>query len=95
MAPCCWGQNIAVHDSEIARAMRREVAAWVAEGRSDADILGEYKRRYGRRILAEPEGAMRFWLNFVPAALTAAGLTIVILLLRRWRRAATHANVAG
>ena len=88
MAPCCWSQNIAVHDSEIAREMRRQVAAWVAGGRSDAEILGEFKKQYGRRILTEPEGVLHFWLTFVPAAATIAGLAVVLWMLRRWRRAA-------
>ncbi len=54
MAPCCFTQTIDQHESDIARQMRTEVRAWLAQGFSDQQILDIYVERYGARILAVP-----------------------------------------
>jgi cytochrome c-type biogenesis protein CcmH len=86
MAPCCWAGNLVDHRSEIALQMKKEIALWVAQGKTDREILDTYKQRYGARILAEPEGPARVWLNAVPALVILTGFVLVLLLLRRWRR---------
>ena len=64
--------------------MRTEIAQFVAEGHSDQEILDYYKQRYGERILVEPEGA-RWWLvNVVPLLVLAAGLVVVVFLVKSW-----------
>lgn len=93
LAPCCYQEIVATHNSEQARAMRAEIAEMVAAGRSEREILDYYKQRYGARILAEPEGVQWWIVNVVPVGMLAAGAVIVALVLRRWRRAAQAGDV--
>jgi cytochrome c-type biogenesis protein CcmH len=84
LAPCCWAEPVSRHRSDVALEMRADIAKFVAEGRSDREILDFYKQKYGSRILVEPEGARWWWMHVVPIAVLVLGLAAVLLLLRRW-----------
>jgi cytochrome c-type biogenesis protein CcmH len=86
LAPCCYAEPVSIHRSDVALQMKVEIANWVREGKSDDEILGEYKRRYGSRVLIEPEGAVWWWVNLIPGVAFAAGLIAVAWLIRRWLR---------
>jgi cytochrome c-type biogenesis protein CcmH len=86
LAPCCYQEAVATHNSEQAKAMRAEIAEMVAAGRTEREILDHYKQRYGARILVEPEGAQWWVMNVVPVVMLAAGGAIVVRLLWKWRR---------
>jgi len=92
LAPCCYQEVVATHNSEQAKAMRAEIAAMVAAGKTERQILDYYKQRYGARILAEPEGAQWWVMNVVPIIMLAGGGIIVVRLLRKWRRGAATAG---
>ncbi|HUA84902.1 MAG TPA: cytochrome c-type biogenesis protein CcmH [Bryobacteraceae bacterium] len=83
MSPCCWQQNLALHDSQIAQEMRGRIQSMVKEGRSDEAIKAVFIRQYGKRILALPEGAERTWLFVTPWAAGCGGLLAAIDFLRR------------
>jgi len=83
MAPCCWAEPVSVHRSDIAMQMRMEIENSVAQGLTDREILDHYKGIYGARILTEPEGAARLWAYFVPVLAAAAGLVLVVFVIRR------------
>ena len=86
LAPCCWQQSVAVHDSDIAKQMRAEIATMVAAGRNEEQIVDVYVARYGERILREPRGGYWWWSVMVPAVsiiLAAAGL---VMFLSRQRK---------
>jgi cytochrome c-type biogenesis protein CcmH/NrfF len=85
LAPCCFAEPVSRHRSEVARQMREEIADWVAQGRSDREILDHYKQLYGARVLMEPEGALRWWVYVVPLMAAAMGLLLTATLVRRWR----------
>jgi cytochrome c-type biogenesis protein CcmH len=85
LAPCCYAEPVARHNSEVAAKMRAEITSWVAEGKSDAAILAIYKERYGLRVLAEPEGARFLWLSLIPWVAFAIGFAIVVLVIRKLR----------
>ncbi len=93
LAPCCYQEVVATHNSEQARAMRAEIAEMVAAGRSEREILDYYKQRYGARILAEPEGVQWWIMNVAPVVMLAGGAVVVALVLRKWRRAAQAGDV--
>lgn len=94
MAPCCWSESVAVHRSELAAEMRAGVERMVAEGRTDREILDHYKAQYGVRILMEPEGSQRVWVYTIPVVAGAAGLWLVVWLIRRMARPEPeHASV--
>jgi cytochrome c-type biogenesis protein CcmH len=92
LAPCCYQEVVATHNSEQAKAMRAEIASMVAAGKTEREILDYYKQRYGARILAEPEGAQWWVMNVVPIIMLAGGAIIVVRLLRKWRRGAATAG---
>jgi cytochrome c-type biogenesis protein CcmH/NrfF len=86
LAPCCYSEPVARHNSEIAVKMRAEITTWVSEGKSDREILDTYKKLYGLRVLTEPEGATWWWSNIVPWAVLLAGTLTAVQILRKWRR---------
>jgi cytochrome c-type biogenesis protein CcmH len=85
LAPCCYTGTVAMHSSEVALEMRREIRDWVAQGRSDRQILDTYKARYGARVLVEPEGRPWWMVHIVTWSAVALGLGIVLLVIRRLR----------
>lgn len=87
LAPCCYSEPVSRHQSEVARKMRAEITEWVAQGRSDREILDTYKQLYGTRVLIEPEGAQRWLVYTIPALVGLLGLALTANLLRKWRRA--------
>lgn len=65
--------------------MRMEIEKAVAQGKTDREILDHFESIYGARILAEPEGAARWWVYLIPTLVAAAGLALVVLVIRRLR----------
>ena len=97
MAPCCYTQTILDHDSEVAAQMRAQVEQMVASGMSEEAIQNYYKARYGERILVTPDGWNGVIAWSVPWIALASGCAIVVLFIRRQKRAALAqaALVAG
>ena len=99
LAPCCYSESLVTHNSEIAVKMRSEIAAWVAEGKTEREILEAYKKLYGLRVLAEPEGATWWWSVLVPWIVLAIGAVGAVMLIARWvhtpRPTRAGAPVAG
>lgn len=86
LAPCCWQQSVAVHDSDIAKQMRAEIAGMVAGGKTEEQIVDVYVARYGERILREPRGANWWWSILAPLAAMALGSACLLVFLRRQRQ---------
>ena len=93
LAPCCWSETVAAHRSETALEMRAEINRFVAEGKSDREILDLYKGRYGMRILTEPEGERSFWVHLLPPVVLLAGGAWVVLLIHRWVKRRPQSSV--
>lgn len=85
MAPCCWSETLATHNSEIAFQLRKEIVALVAQGKTDREIRDLFKARYGARILSEPEGTTRVWLDVIPWLAIVIGGAAVLHVIRKWR----------
>ena len=80
--PTCAGQSVADSTSPVAASMRSEVAQQVKAGRSDAQILGWFRGRYGDAIvLAPPTHGLGWVLWLVPGLVLLAGVAVVL-----WRR---------
>jgi cytochrome c-type biogenesis protein CcmH/NrfF len=77
VAPCCWQENLAIHQSPAAEEMRAEVARLAESGKTEQEIVDYYVARYGERILREPLGSRWIWLTFTPIA--AAALAALLL----------------
>ena len=55
----------------------------VAVGKSDQEIREFYVKQYGQQVLAEPPGTQRVILYAIPVTITAVGVLVVVLYLRR------------
>jgi cytochrome c-type biogenesis protein CcmH len=86
VSPCCWHENLAVHDSPVAREMRAEVASLVVSGKTETEIVDYYVARYGEQILRVPRGAPFHFLMVTPFLALALGGALVIRYLTRARR---------
>ncbi len=84
--PVCQSVSITESMSDTAEAMRSEVAEQVAAGRSDQEILGYFRARYGDWVVLDPPmggNTLLVWL--IPLAVGLAGAAAVLLRPRRHR----------
>lgn len=95
LAPCCYTAPLSSHQSEISVKMRIEIAKWVADGRSDQEILNAYVQQYGAKVLVDPRPRPRWWAQSVPWLALIVGFIFAILLLRRWRSTPPLPNLEG
>jgi cytochrome c-type biogenesis protein CcmH/NrfF len=95
LAPCCYTEPVAIHQSEIAVKMRLEIAKWVAAGRSDREITDTYVGLYGSKVLVDPRTAPRGWTPFLPWLVLILGVFLVVWLLKRWRAAPRTATASS
>jgi formate-dependent nitrite reductase complex subunit NrfG len=83
--PSCVDLSIAQSDAPIAVGLRSEVAAWVHEGLSDAQVEQLVAARFGEQALLIPSGSgadVLLWA--VPVAVV--GTAVVVLAGYLWRR---------
>jgi len=95
LAPCCYTEPVAIHQSEIAVKMRLEIAKWVAAGRSDREIIDTYVGLYGSKVLVDPRTVPRGWMTFFPWLVLILGMFLVAWLLKRWRAAPRTATASS
>ena len=85
LAPCCYTESVAVHQSEIALKMRLEIAKWVDMGKSDREVLDTYVGLYGSKVLVDPRTIPAWWTPWVPWIALAMGTVLLTWFLKRWR----------
>ena len=85
VAPCCWQDNLATHNSGAAEQLRAEIAAMVAQGKTESEIVDYCVSQYGERILREPRGKKSAVLVVVPFLVLAAGGALLALYLSHAR----------
>jgi cytochrome c-type biogenesis protein CcmH/NrfF len=85
LAPCCYTETVGRHQSEIAVQMRVEIAKWVEQGRTDDEILDTYAKRYGAKVLVDPNTIPKGWTLVVPWAVGGLGAFGAAWMLWRWR----------
>ncbi|MYH00955.1 MAG: tetratricopeptide repeat protein [Acidimicrobiaceae bacterium] len=84
--PVCAGQSIAESDVPVAREIRRQIAVWVDEGRSDAYIRDELVAAYDADIDYNPSGSGVTSLVWILPLFAGAGIaTVVVVMLRPGR----------
>jgi cytochrome c-type biogenesis protein CcmH len=82
IAPCCFSQQVSLHQSEAATDMKRDIRQRLAAGETRQHILDAYVAQYGKRILVEPpaEGFDRILYVLPPLGLIlTAALTVVLV----------------
>jgi len=85
IAPCCYQQTLDVHESELATALRAEIASRLRAGESPAQIEDGLVERYGERVRAVPrdhDTRPHVLVLVALAMLVAAGL--LGRAMRRW-----------
>ncbi|MDR0588636.1 MAG: cytochrome c-type biogenesis protein CcmH [Burkholderiales bacterium] len=89
----CQNQSIAESDAELAVDLRRQVRHFVAEGKSDEEIIQFMTDRYGDFVLYQPPvktTTVLLWAG--PIVLLLLGLASMLLLVRRYSKSADQSN---
>ncbi len=82
----CQNQNIAASDADLAKDLRRQVFTRIENGETDAEIIDYMVARYGEFVLYKPPLNAKTALLWIgPFALLAAGIAIMIWLIRSRR----------
>lgn len=86
IAPCCWSQQVSLHQSPAADEIKQNIRKMLGEGKTSQQILDLYVAEYGDRILAEPP-ARGFSLLFyvAPWLFLVGSVGLVIVVIRRLR----------
>jgi cytochrome c-type biogenesis protein CcmH len=88
VAPCCWSQQVSVHQSPAADEIRKDVRVRLARGETSQQIVDDYVVQFGERILVEPpaRGYKLMLYVFPPVVLFASAFGIVALVRRATSR---------
>jgi cytochrome c-type biogenesis protein CcmH len=84
IAPCCFSQQVSLHQSPATDEVRVDVRRRLAAGETREQILQAYVAQYGKRILVEPpaEGFDRILYVLPPLGLVVTGLLVVMVVRR-------------
>lgn len=92
LAPCCWVQTLDVHESEVATALRTEIAERLSSGEAAVRVEEDLVARFGERIRAVPRsGDPWAILPAVLAVLMLGSFVVLALVVRAWRRRTAEA----
>lgn len=87
----CQNQTVAESQAPIAQDMRKEIAAQLAQGRSDSEVIAFFEQRYGSFVRYAPPWKPSTWVLWcAPFVVLLGGL----LLLWRTLRRRSHATSA-
>ena len=81
--PVCAGQSVAESDVPVAREIRRQIAVWVDEGRSDAYIRDELVAAYDVDIDYNPSGSGITSLVWILPVLAGSGIAAAVVVMLR------------
>jgi len=96
IAPCCWSQQVSVHQSPAAEEMRVRIRAMLQEGQSEPEILDAFVAEYGERILAVPRArGYTLSLYVLPVVLLVASALLLGVVVKRMAGRAVAARPAG
>lgn len=93
VAPCCWRENLAAHQSPEAEQLRAEIDQLVAAGKTEPEIIELYIERFGQRILREPRGTFFWWLAVTPVVIFLLGFLWIIRYVKKHTRQVAPASV--
>lgn len=86
IAPCCWTQTVALHESQKAEEIKMQTRLLIAQGKGESEIIDGFVSQYGEQILASPRASGFNWLAYlIPFAVLVVGLGGIAVLVGRWR----------
>jgi len=85
MAPCCFQQQVSVHQSPTATAVKKDIRTRLARGESREVILAAYVEEHGAGILVVPpaQGA-NLILYVLPPIVLAGSVLLIVGIIRRF-----------
>ncbi len=90
IAPCCWREQVSVHQSEAAEQVKGEIREMLAAGMVRKQVLDAFVARYSVRILAEPPdrgfARLLYHAPWIVGLGSAVGVTLMIVRFTRRRR---------
>ena len=88
MAPCCWAQQVSLHQSPAADEIKQNIRVLLAQGKTPQQVLDIYVAEYGDRILSEPPARGFSRLIYVaPWVFLFGSIGLVVMVIRRLRAA--------
>jgi len=85
MAPCCFGQQVSVHQSPTATTVQKDIRARLNRGETRDVILAAYVAEYGAGILVVPPAqGSNLILYVLPPIVLAASVLLIVGLIRRF-----------
>jgi cytochrome c-type biogenesis protein CcmH len=82
VAPCCFHQQVSVHQSALAAELKGDIRNRLAAGQTREQILAAYVDRWGTRVLAQPPRQGFSWTLYlappIAFALTAAAVFAIV-----------------
>lgn len=85
--PVCQGESIQDSPASLAREMRGVVKEKLRAGETPEQIEAYFVARYGEWILLEPTTkGLNLLLYILPVVLVIGGVSLVVVLVRRWTR---------
>jgi cytochrome c-type biogenesis protein CcmH len=95
IAPCCWSQQVSLHQSPAADEIKANIRRLLAQNKTRQQILDAYVSEYGDRILAEPPArGFSAALYVLPWVFLAGSIGLVVVVVRRLRAGASRTPVA-
>ena len=89
------GVPLEIAESAQADRERVEIRRLIAQGLTKQQVEDQLVQTYGHRVLAKPKSSgFGLAAYLVPLALAIAALTLLVVLIPRWRRARQDAVVA-
>jgi len=89
IAPCCWMQQVSLHQSPAADEIKANIRRMLAQNKTRQQILDAYVAEYGERILAEPPAhGFSAALYVLPWVFLVGSVALVVLVVRRFRKPA-------
>jgi len=85
IAPCCFSQQVSVHQSPAADQAKADIRARLAAGETRQQILAAYVDQYGTRVLAEPPATgFNVTLYVMPLLVLLVSAGVIGLVVRRF-----------
>ncbi len=85
MAPCCFRQQVSVHQSPTANEVRRDIRTRLTKGESRQAILDAYVAEYGPGVLVVPPAhGSNLVLYVLPPLALVGSVLLVVGVIRRF-----------
>ena len=91
-APCCYGGTLDIHESDLARSLREEIALRLVGGETSDSIQADFVGRYGEKILAARSDSPIRAMGVAVALLAMLSGVALLVVVRRWTRRARPAE---